>query len=168
MSATDRYYHRIVKGCKKEINKGETPKRKGTTPNPPVKKHVLAPGAHTCAFCHQRIFIPDSPKCRTMFNPDIGFVCLDCSKPKPREELTPPHHYYVKVQWGPFGLFTKVVPRHTLTQYGPCMGRGCTHIVPLPGNLCSVQCGYNMQRGTGYVTQRVNSNPEGFGARRGY
>lgn len=168
MPSADFCYHRIVKGCEKDINKGKTPKRKGTTKNPPVPSQVLPPGAHTCGFCGQTIFIPGSPFYRRpMFNPDIGFVCLDCTKPKPRQELNPPHHYYVEVRWGPFGIFTEKVPRHTLSHYGPCVGRGCTRVVARPGNLCSHVCALNVQLGPGCVENRVvNSNPLSWYERR--
>ena len=152
--------------CYTTVPKSVTTPRKGTTKNPPVKKQVLPPGNHACGFCGQQVYIPDSTYYRRpMYNPQIGFVCLDCTKPKPHDELKPPHHYYVKVErlWG---LYTEVVPRHTLTHYGPCMGRGCTHRVLLPGDVCSLVCHNNKQRGPGCVETRVNPNRPGFLARR--
>lgn len=159
MSAADRCYNH---------NPTSTTLRKGTTPNPPVKEQVLAPGAHTCTLCGQEICIPDSPKCRTMFNPDIGFVCLDCSKPKPREELTPPRRNYVRVWWGPFGLFTDVVPRHTLTRYQTCNGLGCEHRIAEPKGYCSHACAlYPKDRGVSSPHSGTTSQ-ESFSARRGH
>lgn len=109
--------------------------RPGTSKNPTVRL-VAVKGEQSCAFCMRWLYLVFL----TNMNPDIGFVCLDCSKPKPYKELTPLHPNYVLVKrW--WGLYWEQVLRTSLSHYHTCNGTGCERLIAKEnGQFCSHEC----------------------------
>jgi hypothetical protein len=156
MSAADRCYHRIVKGCKKEINKGETLKRKGTTKNPTVEVEVLEPGIHPCAFCRIQVYHTNSMK----VNANIGWVCEVCRKY--------PNHIRdgstVRVPTF-FGLIKDTVP----SVYHPCKNCSTFYQVKYHGHeYCTTSCETaHREQKERYYSRSLITPSSSFSARRG-
>lgn len=137
------------------------PSTTSTTKNPCVKLEEVE-GEHTCAFCRQRVYLST----RVKVNPSVGFVCRDCSKPKPCNELTPKHPHYVLVPklWG---LYREQVPRTSLSHYQTCNGTGCEHRIITGEVYCSLQCAsFPEYRGCSPASTRMTSSSDGWTGRR--